>query len=190
MTFLLALPGLALGLVRRVFAFVGSLQPFQLISLALGLLSLFLWALLADARHDARKWKGLTVQLSKARETDRLNFIAAGTKAEAANKAQVAADESRRANISKETNDAYQARLAALRADFARRVRAQGGADQGRPGNGGLSPLPAPAIGPDGQAVPRDQPDLLYVAETELQLNSLIDWATRQHAIDPNGIKP
>lgn len=186
MTFLFGLPGVLLGLARRAFGFLRTLAPFQLLSLALAALSAFFWAQRNDARHDAAKWKGLTVQLNAARDADRLNFIAAGMKAEAANKAQVAADEAHRANISKESNDAYQSQLAALRADFSRRMRAQAGADQGRPGNGSLSPLPDAASRPDGQAVPSDQPDLLYVAETELQLNALIDWTRRQAAIDPN----
>ena len=184
MPFLLSIPGVLINLARRGLTFIGSLQPFQLISLALGLLSLFLMALLTDARHDARKWKAQTVALVAARKVDRANYEAASKQAEVQNKAQVAADETKRAAISKESNDAYQAQLAALRSDFARRMRAQ--THPGSASAGGVSTVSAPAGGVDGEAMSGADPGILYTAETELQLNSLIDWVQRQHAIDLN----
>ena len=51
--------GGAMGLVRRIGAWLGQLQPFQALSLALGLLSAFLWLQGVHSRHAADLWRCL-----------------------------------------------------------------------------------------------------------------------------------
>ena len=184
MTFLLGLPSVLLGLARRALGFIGQLQPFQLVSLALALLSAFLWLNGVHSRHEAAKWKKLAGQCAELRKLDARNWQAAADAATAANKAQIAKVETRQATITKDVTDDYETRLAALRA--ADRLRANAKADRGRANGDRASALPVAAPGADGQAVPFSGSDLLLAQETELQLNALIDWNERQAAVDPN----
>lgn len=184
MTFLLGLPGVLLGLAKRLFGMIGKLQPFQLLSLALGLLSAFLWF---HRSSDVRHWKKESSRFEALYLTDEQTIASiriAQNKAIADNIAHVADDEAQRSKVTKESNDAYQARVGILRADFARGLRAR--TDSSRSGHDGLSALPVARPGLVGEAVQGDQPDLLYTAETELQLNALIEWIEQQSAINPN----
>ena len=175
--------GGAVGLVRRILAWLGQLQPFQALSLALGLLSAFLWLQGAHSRHAAAKWKGLAEQCAELRKGDRRHFEAAAKQAQAINTAQIVKVEAQQAQISTEVNHDYETQLAALRA--ANRLRASR-PDPGRANGDRASPVPVPAPGSDGEAVPGDQPDLGYTAEVELQLNALVNWTRKQAAVDPN----
>lgn len=182
MPFLLAIPGVLWSLAKRGGALLGKLQPFQLLSLALGLLSAFLWLQGIHSRHEATKWKGLADQCAELRRADRRHFEAAAKQAQAINTAQIVKVEAQQAQISTEVSHDYETQLAALRA--ASRVRGQ--ADRSRANGDRASQASGGAPGVAGEKVPRDQPSLEYTAETELQLNALIDWAQRQSAIDPN----
>ena len=175
--------GGAVGLVRRIGAWLGQLQPFQMLSLALGLLSAFLWLQGAHSRHAAAKWKGLAEQCAELRKGDRRHFEAAAKQAQADQAAQIVKVEAQQAQISTEVNHDYETQLAALRA--ANRLRASR-PDPGRANGDRASPVPDSAPGTSGEAVSRDQPDLQYTAEVELQLNALVDWVQRQTSIDPN----
>ena len=176
--------GGAMGLVRRIGAWLGQLQPFQALSLALGLLSAFLWLHGVHSRHAAAKWKGLAEQCAELRKGDRRHFEAAAKQAQADQAAQIVKVNAQQAQISTEVNHDYETQLAALRL-AAGRLRASR-PDTGRANGVGASPVPDGAPGVNGEAVPRDQPDLGYTAEVELQLNALVDWVQRQTGVDPN----
>jgi hypothetical protein len=191
-----SLAGLAIGNplpllfsgVRRAWGFLGGIaaqiNPQGWLGLAA---SLFLFVHFGGAARHWHKLADHQAVLIEVANQSVYNLRMASFEAADKNRATVDRDTAARAAITKETNDVYQAQLARLRADPAFRVRSQAGAGQGHAGNSGPSALPAPAGGT--AAAPMSVPDtilLLAGAETELQLNALIDWVERQHAIDPN----
>jgi hypothetical protein len=92
---------------------------------------------------------------------------------------RVEADQSR---INQEVSREYQARLAALRADYERRLRPQF-ASSGRPGTPGMPALPRPARGPDGPAAAGPIDEFACEANT-LQLDFLQRWVRAQASVD------
>jgi hypothetical protein len=144
---------------------------------------------------EARHWRKLDRNDVKARTLAEArlatanqsiaNLRTASLAAQDANRATVASDTASRAQVNKESHDDYQVQLARLRAD-AQRLRARSAADQGLAGDDALSFFPTAAGGADGEALQGTPPNLLDAASTELQLNALIDWVAKQHAIDAN----
>lgn len=175
-----------LALARRGWAWLGTLNPWQSLSLALGLLALFQHVLIVAAHRHAAKVEAQYGRERDAHAADIARWKAGQFAATKLNQATLARVAQQQQAITKETANDYQAQLADLRARLGR-MRTAPATDNRRPTDGDrASPLPVAAGGPDGQAVPGDQPDLRYVAETELQLNALIDWIKRQSAVDPN----
>lgn len=114
----------------------------------------------------------------QARQADELNSLRVGKE---------------QAAITQETIDAYQDRIAALRADFAERVRAAQAATN--PGGGGSAAVPGVSLAPvrtDEAACKAQFPaqDALIASEQAEQLIALQAWARRQAAVDVNGPTP
>ena len=92
--------------------------------------------------------------------------------------------EAQQTRITQETSHDYQARLAALRAEYERRLRAHPG-DSSRPGTPGVSPLPDPAGRPDGPAARASVALDEFACEANtLQLDFLQRWVRAQLAVD------
>jgi multidrug efflux pump subunit AcrA (membrane-fusion protein) len=128
------------------------------------------------------------VKCQSGRAADRKAYADAQAAATAKNKAEVAADAAKRAQISQEQKDAYQNDLASLRADFDRRLR-DSRAPQSPTDKPGLSEIPKPSTGADGSpqlCVPRASG--LSIAETELRLIYLQNWIAAQEKVDPNAV--
>lgn len=183
---------LLLGGFRKAWGFIALIASKVSLQGWLGLAASIL--ILIHFGGEARHWRKLydnehkgkvlvELQLKTANQSI-ANLRTASLAAQDENRRVVAEDEKQRAAITQESHDDYQAQLARLRADFAQRMRSR--SDQGGTGHDGLSALPAAATGTDGEAVQGAQPTLLDAAETELQLNALIDWVAKQHDIDPN----
>lgn len=189
MTFLMIAWSFVKHGLGSAFAFLSKLSPMQLALIVVTVLGLGFH--IADQRHirrveahDAATSRALGKERD-AHAADIARWKAASEAATKLNKATIARVEMEQATINKESTDAYQVQLADLRARF-ERMR-HGAASNQRPANGDrASPVPDRAPGVDGEAVPRDQPDLGYTAEVELQLNALIDWTRKQAAVDPN----
>ena len=133
------------------------------------------WHTLYDAEHSGRM-------------ADRAAYAQAQKDAQAKNLATVAADKAERERITHDISQSYESELASLRADLARRLRAQAPAPQGAPGQPGLPGVSQAPGGSDGSSrvsIPTD----LYVrgAELELQLERLQQWVAEQVKVDPNG---
>jgi hypothetical protein len=139
---------------------------------------------------DARHWKKLSDNYEKLYNQDHLafgltvlNYRTAAAKQKADDDAKNARTVASQQAASQETIDEYQARLAAARAEY---QRLQSSA--ANPGGGagtGVPSLPAPPSGPPQSTA--DGLSLRYTCTAQgLQLDELIKWVTRQHAIDPN----
>lgn len=167
-----------------LFGFLKSLNGWQLVCLALALFgaaqTMRVWS---EQRHSAK----VESQLAKseaARHADQEAYAKAQADAQAANAATVAKDKAERERITNDISQSYEAQLASLRADLARRLRAQ---PQGATGPTDLPQVsPAPS-GPD-DASRVSIPTSLYVrgAELELQLEKLQQWVNEQLKVDPN----
>ncbi len=110
----------------------------------------------------------------QARQSDEMNTIRVGKE---------------QAAINERTIDEYQDRIAALRADFAQRVRAAQAA--ANPGGGGSAPVSTTGEGPtriaqascENRLPPKDA---LIASEQAIQLDELITWAEQQAAVEVN----
>ena len=190
MTFLMIAWGFVKHGLGSAFAFLSKLTLMQLALIVVTVLGVGFH--IADQRHirrveahDATTSRALGKERA-AHAADIARWKAASEAATALNKATIARVETEQATINKESTDAYQVQLADLRARF-ERMRDRKAPINQRPANGDrASPVPDRAPGTSGEAVPRDQPDLGYTAEVELQLNVLIDWVRKQAAVDPN----
>ena len=172
------MPFILMAFARRAWGLLAKLSLSQLAIAAL--------VILAAVQH----FHGLATTRALGREKDAhtadiARWKAASDVATALSKATIARVETAQAAITKGVSDDYEASLADLRARYDR-VRHAAPVNQ-RPANGDrASPVPGSAPGPNGQAVPVPTADDLAGAETELQLNSLIDWVREQSAVDPN----
>jgi hypothetical protein len=118
------------------------------------------------------------------------NYRAAADQARAADRANAARVAAEQRAINQRTDDDYQTRLAAARAD-AQRLRLQSAApsNSGPLGNASVPGLSA-AVRSAAQAAGQDrlrQPDRLTATEQAIQLDELIKWVRRQHAVDVTG---
>lgn len=134
------------------------------------------------------KWETNAHHCASARHADRESYAKAQADAQAKNDAQLVRVKSEQQGISDNAKRSFDADLARLRAELAKRLpQGRTAAPQGTPIGPGASPLPRAPGGPDAEArvcIPTS----LYVrgAENELQLDSLIGWLERQMKIDPN----
>ena len=168
-----------------LFGFLKSLNGWQLVCLALALFgavqTVRVWS---EQRHSAK----VESQLAKseaARHADREAYAKAQAEAQVANAATVAKDKAERERITNDISQSYEAELASLRADLARRLR--NAAPQGSAGPTDLPQVsPAPSGADDASRV--SIPTSLYVrgAELELQLEKLQQWVNEQLKVDPN----
>jgi predicted RNA-binding protein YlxR (DUF448 family) len=171
------------GALKRVVGFLRAHSIWLTISLIL----LACWGVdhVISHRHAAKVESQLG-KCTKGRADDRAAYIKAQADAAAKNAADVAADKAARERITNDISQSYEAQLASLRADLAKRLR-QNAAPQGASGSSGLPNVsPAPS-GPDaGSRV--SIPSGLYVrgAELELQLEQLQHWVSEQLKINPN----
>ena len=133
----------------------------------------------------ARNWRAIGIGLLAL-------LLAAQVRANSEMVARRAAELARRveasqARITQETEDDYQTRLARLRADFDRRLRAHAG-DRAGAGRGGddLPDLPGAAGRPDGAAAPaRPSAGFEFACRANsIQLEGLQVWVRRQAAVE------
>jgi hypothetical protein len=118
------------------------------------------------------------------------NYRKAAAKAtadDAANKVRV---EAQQTQISKETSNEYEARIAAARAT-AQRLRGASATHPGGPAKPPVSGVPIAAGGPDETAGQDglSGDDALTATEQAIQLDELIKWNKAQHAVDVNGAR-
>ena len=140
--------------------------------------------LLADAADARRQAKAqFTAHVTTIR-----NYFAAQEAAAAADRARLARVSADQERISDDVSQDLARRVAELRAR-AGRMRSEAAAGAGGAAGGqpvpGLSPAAGGAAAPaggDGFSLERR----LTASEQALQLDALIDWAERQHAIHPN----
>jgi hypothetical protein len=167
-----------------LFSFLRSLNGWQLLCIGLALFgaiqTLRDWS---EQRHSAK----VEAQLSKcdaARKADQQAYAKAQADAAAKNLATVAKDKAERERITHDISQSYEAELASLRADLAKRLRSPAQGSAGKPGLPGVSEAPS---GPD-DASRVSIPTSLYVrgAELELQLERLQQWVNEQLKVDPN----
>ena len=169
-----------------------SFPSLRLIGLAAGALAFAALATLLHIRtgqRDAALARSAAIQASfdrtvegyraardRARRDDQLNTIRVGKQ---------------QAAISQEVTDDYQGRIDRLRADYARRLRAQAAADPGGGGGAtmpGLSPTPGRADAAAGETrLPLA--DALIASEQAERLVALQAWVKAQVAVDMNGAK-
>jgi hypothetical protein len=179
---MIPLPNISLAAAAR-------LGGFLLLALALTLLV-----------HDRNHWKGTAElrqqQLAQTRaafDQTVAGYRVAAAQARAADAANVARVKAEQSAINERTEDEYQTRIAAARAD-ARRLRDnQAAAANSGIGRGASVPgLPTPASG-TAQAANEDrlsESNRLIATEQAIQLDELIKWVRQQHAIDPNFVAP
>jgi hypothetical protein len=160
-------------------------------------ISFALVALLVVQKAETRHWKRQSSRFEQLYRSEQsafattvANYRAAAEAARAhdlANAQRVAAEQHA---INQRSTDELEARLAdaRARADRLRRETAAAPGDPGGRTGSPMSGLPASASGAD-QAASKDrlpQSDQLIATEQAIELDELIKWAIRQHAIDPN----
>jgi hypothetical protein len=163
-----------------------------------GLAIIPLVLLLGVAKMDVRHWHKQSDQFEKLYHAEQTahavtvaNYRAAATRAhelDQANAARVAGEQSL---INERSKDDYETRLAAARAtaDRLRGELAKAAANSGGRGATDLPGVPA-AAGGAAQAAGQDGlsiDDRLTATEQGIQLDELIKWIRRQHAVDVNG---
>jgi len=161
------------------------------VSVALGLL-------LIIQKGETRHWKrqsGQFEQLYHAGEAALsgtiANYRAAAEAARAADRANLARVDAEQRAINERTSNDFQARLAAAHS-LARRLRGQAASATADRGGVRAAPVPGLSVASDGTAEAASQ-DRLSLADRELateqaiQLDELISWVRRQHAIDRDG---
>jgi hypothetical protein len=117
------------------------------------------------------------------------NYRSAADRARAADQANVSRVAAEQRAINERTSDEYESRVAAARADAAKRLRSQSEA-AADPGAGGGASMPGLSIAAGGtaEAAGKDQlpaSDTLIATEQAIQLDELIKWVRQQAAVDP-----
>src|SRR5437868_6447805 len=160
--------------------------------------SLALLAMLLVQKSETRHWRKQSAQYEQLYRDDQAAFARSVANyraaADAARAADLAAAERVRGEqqaISERTAHDYATRLAAARAraERLRRDPRPAAADPGCRGGAPVPGLPASPCGP-AQAAGQDglsAGDALVATEQAIQLDELIRWVERQHAVDANG---
>ena len=149
-----------------------------------------------DAAHwekQSDKFERLYQQEQAAFALTTANYRAAAVQAQLADKAnaeRVAADQG---SINERTKNDFEARLAAARS-LAQRLRGETAGSTADSRSSASAPVPGLAAPAGGIAeatgqdrLPRS--DALTATEQAIQLDELIHWIRRQHAIDPNAAR-
>lgn len=155
--------------------------------------SLLLAVVVVHYWSEARHWKKLSDNYQKLYITDHqafgqtvLNYRAAAAAQKADEEEKNARTVSHQQAVNQEISDEYETRLAAARAQLSR-LQASA-AHPGSAAGAGVPSVSPPAGGPADPAA--DGLSLRYTCTAQgLQLDELIRWVTRQHAIDPNAGK-
>ena len=170
------------------------LNPQGIAGLAISIALAVLLVIQKGETHHWRKQSGQFEQLYRGEQAALAgtvaNYRAAAAQArasDAANAERVAAEQR---VINERTSDDYQARLAAART-LAQRLRLEAASAPADPGARAATPVPglSTAAGRAAQAAGEDRlpdSDALTATDQAIQLDELIKWAERQHAIDPN----
>jgi hypothetical protein len=177
-----ALALFALGYLRRLGSFLGSLNAWQLLCIGLALFAgLQTIRLHAEQRH-AHKVEAQLSKVIAARKADREAYAKAQADARAKNLADIQRTEQRQ----KEISDARVADLNARLERIARELRDNPSAK----GSAGRTPIPetgpAPCRASDPAWLCLSPADRLSAAENEERHDQLIDWVIQQSKIDPN----
>ena len=161
--------------IKAVIGFIAK-HPWQSASLALLVACAWLWRA-NNGLHD-------TIKAERARYAETVaNFKDAQAKAELAQKANLARVSIQQRNITDETLDDYNRRVADLRARY-QRLLSQG--NRSASGNAAMPAIPD-ATGrideaPDENGLPAA--DALTASEQALQLDALITWVDRQAKVE------
>lgn len=202
---MLALFGkLALGAGGMLKGFGGMLGRFFHALNAQGIAGLAgclaLAVLLIMQKGETRHWKKQSAGFERLYHNEHAAFAqtvasyrAAAERARAADQANAARVGREQAAISERTSHDYETRLADARARYAASLRgvAQGPA---HPGGGGAAPVPGLSAAPGGPAEAAGEgglsaQDQLTATEQAIQLDELIKWTLRQHAVDVNAAR-
>ena len=152
--------------------------------------------LLALLIHDRNRWKAKTAHYAELLSAERAthaateaNYRAAAERARREDAANVARVRAEQAAINERTEDDFESRIAAARAAAGRLRGNQGtGTDSGgrrsaaMPGISVAAQDAAQAAGEDGFS----ESERLLATEQAIQLDELINWVRRQHAIPVN----
>jgi nitrogen fixation-related uncharacterized protein len=161
------------------------------VGLALAILLVIQKVETAHWKKQSGQFEQLYHEQQSALATTASNYRAAADQAEAADRANAQRVAAEQQTINERTSDDYEARLAAARA-LAQRLRGQTASAAADSGSGRAAPVPTLPASSGGPAQAAGQ-DGLPLADGELateqaiQLDELIEWVRRQHALDPNG---
>jgi len=148
--------------------------------------------------HDRNRWKAKTAHYAEVLAGERAanaatvaNIRAAADRARVADQANAARVAARQNAINQRSDDDYQNRLADARA-AAGRLRGEGAPAAADPGAGRATAVPALSAAAQGAAEAAHQDRLsdherLIATEQAIQLDELIKWVERQHAVETGG---
>jgi hypothetical protein len=175
------------GALKRVVDWLSHRSFWQIVCMGLCALILVQHFELKRSRAEAANWHSQYNAEHSGRLADRKSYQDAQAAAHAKNLADVAADKAARERITHDISQSYEAQLASLRADLARRLHGGNPAAQGSAGGSGLpgvSPAPSGADGGSRVSIPSS----LYVrgAELELWVEQWQRWAREQAKVNPN----
>jgi hypothetical protein len=164
--------------------------------------SLCLAALLVIQKGETRHWKRQSGQFEQLYRTEQAalagtvaNYKAAAEAARAADRAAAQRVAAEQRAINERTAYDFETRLADARARAAAaaaeqlRIQSKGAAAD--PGAGRAAPVPGLSVAAGGTAQGAEQgrlprPHRLIATEQAIQLDELVKWVRRQHAVDPN----
>ena len=175
------MPLVLLAILKRIGAWLGSLNLWQLLCIGLalfaGIQTMRVWA---EQRHSAKVESQLT-KCNSARRADRLAYERAQADAQAINQHQIQRTKQKQEAITDEVRTDLNSRLERLRREL--RSPAPQSAPKG-PGAGQASPAPGGASPKAGLCL--SPSELLRAAENEERHDQLITWIERQSQVDPN----
>lgn len=151
------------------------------LKLVAGVAALLLLVVLVQ---DRNRWKAKAASLTVQIAADRKTYESAQREAAEKNRALVARIKAEQDRITDEVSDDYEKELADLRRTLAVRLRGQNPSSGGAPRSPGAG-VPGQTPGGADEASRVCIPTGQYVrgAETELQLDRLIDWVERQSQV-------
>lgn len=161
------------------------------LKLVIGIAAALMLALLVA---DRNRWKAKTAYYSDLLASARAahaatvtSYRAAAEQARQADLAHAARVKASQAAINERTANDYETRIAAARAS-ARRLRQNAATARANPRGGGATPVPGLSVAAEGVAQGAGQDrlppaDALIATEQAIQLDELIKWVRRQHAV-------
>jgi hypothetical protein len=159
--------------------------------------SLCLALLLVLQKGETRHWRKQSAEFEQLYRGEQAafagtvaNYRAAAETARAADRAAAERVRSEQRAINERTTHDFQARLADVRTR-AERLRSETGTAPADPRGGRAEPVPGLSASPGGSAQAAGQDrlpaaDALVATEQAIQLDELIKWIRRQHAVDAN----